>query len=61
MTSHCQGFHSQSELSHPSARWVSQTQTASSFMPSTLQEAAMDLRVRMLSPSDAPMILPTQC
>ena len=51
MASQCQGFHRQSELSHPSTRWVSQT---------TFQEAAMDLRVRTLSPSDAPMILPTQ-
>ena len=59
MTSQCQVFH-RPELSHPSTRWVSQTQTASSFMPSTLQEPVMDLRVRTLSPSDDPMIFPTQ-
>ena len=44
----------------PVNKWVSQTQTASSFMPSTLQEPVMGLRVRTLSPSNDPMILPTR-
>ena len=48
------------ELSHQSTRWVSLTQTASSFMQSTPQEPVMGLRVRTLSPSNDPMILPTQ-
>ena len=58
MTSQCQGFHSQSELSPP-VHQVGESDTDSVEFRA-LQEPVMGLRVRTLSPSNDPMILPTQ-